>query len=109
MCGEGGDRATISTGGMGGKIRESTNKISHMALKNTAAGSASLSGAGKAGGKRPSAEVRWGSGEECESRLQVNSTPSPGPYGQCRSHNKEASGLLPSPASASWPPERCSP
>lgn len=38
-------------------MKKSTNKISHMALKNTTAGSACVSGAGKDGGMRPSAEV----------------------------------------------------
>lgn len=46
----------------GREICDSTNKISHMALKNTTAGPACLSEAGKDEGKRPSAEVRGESG-----------------------------------------------
>ena len=53
-----------------------------------------LFGAGKDGGKRPSAEVGR---KKCASRFYVSSTPFPGPYGQSRTWHPEASELNPSP------------
>lgn len=64
-----------------------------MTLKNAIAASACLSGAGKAGGRRPSAEA----GREGALRPQVSATPSLSLSDQSRTQNKEASKLLPSP------------